>query len=718
MIFCESFTPHDCQPKEDQKFDRRDVYIITQNALADGTYLNYIRAHYNRSKEIDPPFFQELVRSDKEREQGYQTNFLARLLSPLDTVFEDNGDRIEKKRRTYTSWFTSKDFIDLPALAAKLRPGSEQDPVSKFIYENLGSETRKLLEPSANQDALRAQLSKDLNVLIDRELQTRKRLAAVMQQKNEVDQKVEGSTSESLRRKQDELAKQIADLSKISPLYEPERFKQVTISEYLQDFIKENPQSHTRVRLNRLLLEAAYPKEIAQSLGGVYPDREMYIASPEDSQRCFNEYLTEAQRRLQHDMQFPNEPKQIRPGEDVRVVENRVTVAGQVAVMAINGLLTKVMFDHNPKNEFFVEESFPLEWMYPHLTPYGVIMKINRQPLPSLGEDVLQRDHQFWKQYSTRLTGDFIDYDTSIKQICDWIEKTYLRHNFNGFTGDRKFIHDDDAQKAFSKLRSSIGGIYAWRLSPQSPPQYRPRSEAEFQHVLREAEFTFRQAFAFCPYSPEALFRYVNLLLPLNRVDDALLLAETCLKLDPYNAQVIGLVGNLQSIKTQMSSMAPMAPTQPRTDLQAMEEEVRKNPNNVQAAVQLASVYAQMQQTGKAIQLLDGALSNPAAVPNTVVHAAQIYNQLGDLPKLETSLEKLTKISPDSPEAWYDLAAMKANLGKNAEALPALTRCLELNAQRLQSNPKAQDLSSNARQEARFTALRTNPEFQKLVAPK
>ena len=135
--------------------------------------------------------------------------------------------------------------------------------------------------------------------------------------------------------------------------------------------------------------------------------------------------------------------------------------------MAINGLLTKVMFDHNPKNEFYVEESFPLDWMYPHLTPYGVIMKINRDPLPSLSEDVMDRDHQFWKQYSKRLTGDVVDYNTTNKQICDWIEKTYLRHDFNGFTGDRKFIHDDDAQKAFSKLRSSIGGIYAWRLSPQ-----------------------------------------------------------------------------------------------------------------------------------------------------------------------------------------------------------------------------------------------------------
>src|SRR5216117_3843517 len=57
MIFCESFVPPECKPR-DTNFNRRDVYIITQNALADGTYLEYIRAHYNRSAQIDPPFFQ------------------------------------------------------------------------------------------------------------------------------------------------------------------------------------------------------------------------------------------------------------------------------------------------------------------------------------------------------------------------------------------------------------------------------------------------------------------------------------------------------------------------------------------------------------------------------------------------------------------------------------------------------------------------------------
>ncbi|HTL18576.1 MAG TPA: tetratricopeptide repeat protein, partial [Patescibacteria group bacterium] len=257
-----------------------------------------------------------------------------------------------------------------------------------------------------------------------------------------------------------------------------------------------------------------------------------------------------------------------------------------------------------------------------------------------------------------------------------------------------------------------IGGIYAWRLSPQSPPQYRPKTEAEFQRLLKEAEFTFRQAFAFCPYSPEALFRYVNLLLPLNRVDDALLLAETCLKLDPYNAQVIGLVDNLRSIKNQMSAMQP---GQRGNDLPTIEAEVRRNPNNSQAAVQLAGVYVQMQQTGRAIQLLDTVLSNPAAPPTVIIHAAQLFNQLAEFPKLEAALERLTQVSPESPEAWYDLAAMKANLGKNSEALTALKRCLELNAARLQTNPSAPDLSKNARQELRFSSLRSTPEFKQLL---
>ncbi len=47
-------------------------------------------------------------------------------------------------------------------------------------------------------------------------------------------------------------------------------------------------------------------------------------------------------------------------------------------------LLVKVIFDKNTNREFYVEESFPLDWMYPYLEPHGMIFKLNRQPLPEL----------------------------------------------------------------------------------------------------------------------------------------------------------------------------------------------------------------------------------------------------------------------------------------------------------------------------------------------
>ncbi len=775
IIFCESFTPHRCQPVEDQKFDRRDVYIITQNALADGTYLCYIRAHYNRSAQIDPPFFSELSRTFL-KDKDYQTNLLARAVAPLDRFFTALGARVEKRRRTYTSWFGDKDFVDLPAFAAKLRPGQQQDPLSKYLYENLSPKTRELVAKQGDTTRLRRSLAEDLNRLLERELKIRDSLNLKKQEKDAVDQEIaDGTSSDRLRQKQEKLGAEIAELSKTGPLYEPERFKQVQLSEYLTDFLKENPQSWTRIRMNRLLLEAAYPKEIARSIGGVYPDREIYIPTPDDSQRCFQEYMADAQRRAQLN--------QLKPGEDVKIVDNKVQVSGQVAVMNINGLLTKVIFDHNPKNEFFVEESFPLDWMYPYLTPFGIIMKINRQPLPSLTEDILNRDHQFWKQFSKRLTGDIIDYDTPLKKITDWIEKTYLRHDLNGFTGDRRFLHDDDAQKSFSKLRSSIGGIYAWRLGPLSPPEYRPKNDAEYQRLLKETDFAFRQAFAFCPYSPEAVFRYAQLLLQLRRFDDAFLVAETCLKLDPYNGQVRGLLESIRSYKRQSGEL-----DQAQGTLHQMEEAVRKNPADFQAAFNLASAYLSMQQTDRAVQTLDGvlnspradaavfrsliqaystfdyrpglqraleklealvradpenlpatvglaeayrqmqkpdaalalldkALDNPKLDANAALNLAQAYAALGNVPKLETALEKLTKLMPGSPEAWYDLAALKASIGKTTEGLSDLRQALNLSAQRLQRDPKAHDLLASARKEERFGALRQSPQFKQLVPP-
>ena len=79
-----------------------------------------------------------------------------------------------------------------------------------------------------------------------------------------------------------------------------------------------------------------------------------------------------------------------------------------------------------------------------------------------------------------------------------------------------------------------------------TPPEYLPKTEAERQALIKEADFAFKQAFAFCPYSPEAVYRYINFLAMLNRIDDAIIAAQTCLDFDPYNDQVADLVKQLE----------------------------------------------------------------------------------------------------------------------------------------------------------------------------
>jgi tetratricopeptide (TPR) repeat protein len=628
MIFCESFIPHSCQPEQDQNFDRRDVYIITQNALADPVYLNYIRAQFNRSAQIDPPFFQNLLPGT------FPTIFHnpTRSLAWLDTIFETLGAHVEFRRRTGTSWFKPDEFVNVKDLAGRLRKSASQDNLSKFLYEKLGRETQALVDGSGDENALRRALAKDLNAIL------------------------EGGS-----------------------IYDTDRFKGIKLPPLIVEAMDHSNIPATVIRLNRRMIEEAYPGDIARSLGGVYPDTEIITPSPDDSQLCINDYYQDVARRMQHDVQFPKEPHQIRQGEDVKIVNDRIQIGGgQVSVMAINGLLTKVIFDRNPQHEFYVEESFPLDWMYPYLTPFGVIMKINRQPVPEMTQEIIDKDHAFWSQFSRRTIGNWITYDTSIKDICNWADDVYLRHCFTNFNGDRKFVRDDDAQKAFSKMRSAIGSsIYDWHARNSINPTERARA-------AKEAEFAYKQSFAYCPYSPESVFHLMNLLLAANRVDDALLVLKTCHKLDPYSGQISDLIAQLEHSRS---------------------DQVTQFFANSQRALQAG-------QTNTAAQMLNQLLSFPTVEPDIMVGVATMYLRLGDLAKSEEAFQRLAQMLPNSSEPWYNLAVVQANRGETAQAVVSLKKALACNPEEIRQNPKMMNLRDHLYQDPSLAKFRQTPEFK------
>ena len=147
-----------------------------------------------------------------------------------------------------------------------------------------------------------------------------------------------------------------------------------------------------------------------------------------------------------------------------------------------------------------------------------------------------------------------------------------------------------------------------------------------------------------------------------------------------------------------------------------LEAAVRADPANTQKKLDLAEGYRFLHKNTEAAQVLDQAINSPGANPNTILAVAQGYAALRDASRLEGALEKLTKAMPTSPEAWYDLAVVRAGIGKASESLAALRQCLSLNAQRLQQDSRASNLLSRAREEPSFASLRQLPEFQKLVS--
>ena len=276
----------------------------------------------------------------------------------------------------------------------------------------------------------------------------------------------------------------------------------------------------------------------------------------------------------------------------------------------------------------------------------------------------------------------------------------------------------------------------------------------------------------------------MNLLCNQQRFDDALLVASTCQKLDPFNGQVARVVKDLENFRNRQAH-----PQSNQVTLAQLEKAARDNPADLQAAFNLAGGYLQLQQTGQALQVLDGILNHPKTggaamralvqayasfgyssgvqkvaeklearvradptdVPAAIalaeayrhlqkpdaalrtldqimaqpkltsqaaIQAAQQYGALGDFPKTESALEKVTQLAPELPEGWYDLAAIKATAGKSQAALPLLRRALELNAKRLASDPKAHDLLAQLRQDPSFASLRETPEFKQMTAPK
>lgn len=374
----------------------------------------------------------------------------------------------------------------------------------------------------------------------------------------------------------------------------------------------------------------------------MYPPDPIWIPSEMDVQRAFQEYVNGLRNRI------PS------PEEQVEIVDGRVSVKGVAGVMNINGILTRWIFERNKHNHtFYVEESYVIPWMYPYLEPFGIIMKINKEPLPSPQENpalwsmIVQRDRAYW----------------------DKLEAEFMARP--------EFRRDSDAQKTFSKLRSAIGGLYA------------------FRRLVAEAEYAYKQAQRLCAESPEASFRCAQLYMELGQMDKAIETLKALEALDPLNRKIKEARQQLENAKKA------------REDIVNLEAARRTDPHNVQLFMQLAQAYARAGQLDRIVTLCDATVAQPDVTSNELIVIAQTYLQVGQADKALTTLQRILSLNPRDSQAYYAIAIIRTNQGMLNEALDALEKAIQITP----------SLREQARNDQRLIPLRFNPRFQQIVGP-
>jgi hypothetical protein len=215
----------------------------------------------------------------------------------------------------------------------------------------------------------------------------------------------------------------------------------------------------------------------------------IYIPTEADSEKCFEDYRARVEARYGLHSQT----------NSIANAAGRDENYEPSSTSSINDLLCKVIFNACPTNEFFIEESYPITWMHRRLEPHGMVFKINRQPLAELSDEIIQRDRDYWTKSVELKIGGWLTDETSIETVAAFAKKVFLKHDLEGFIGDARFVQNEYSCKMFSRERSCIAGLYAWRANHSA-------NDSEKRRMTSEADFAFRQAWALCPDEGNYIF--------------------------------------------------------------------------------------------------------------------------------------------------------------------------------------------------------------------
>jgi tetratricopeptide (TPR) repeat protein len=371
-----------------------------------------------------------------------------------------------------------------------------------------------------------------------------------------------------------------------------------------------------------------------------YPEKPVTCVSNEELMACWDEY----QQRPDVAQRLQAGGPAIRPGSN--------------DVFDINGIVAQKIFEKNKKDHtFYLEQSIPIQWMYPYLQPSGLIFKFSTEPLASLPDAVLAEDRKFWDATSKRLLAD------------------------------PKFRIDSDAILSFGKLAFWHADLYRWR------------------NLEKEQEYWLKISLALCPQLQDAVNSLAHLLVDQKRFDEAIALVQQAEVDDPRNESYGPILNWLNEARVY---------GQREQELRA---ELAKSPYDVALNLNLAEL---LQDEGKFPELNDrlrivAGLTNWSH--NAMSGVIQYYVDKMHNPEAAIAfLEARAKIDPTAGELIYSLAALDASVGRKDDALKFLTQAVAAGGTNAMLSAKIDPRFAGLHDDPRFQALLAAPTTTNLPA--
>jgi tetratricopeptide (TPR) repeat protein len=335
-------------------------------------------------------------------------------------------------------------------------------------------------------------------------------------------------------------------------------------------------------------------------------------------------------------------------------------------VFDVNGIVARKIFEKNKKTHtFYLEQSVAIDWMYPYLLPWGLIFKMNPEPLKALPPEAIAADRKYWDDLSARLLQD------------------------------PGFRLDDHATDTFAKLAAWHADLY------------------RYWHLDAEQEHWLRMSIALCPQLQESVNNLSTLLAMEKRFDEAIALVQQAQLDDPRNEMYAPMLTGLIQAKDFGREEAVLRAKLGRTPQAAYD---------VQLNLQLAEILEGEGKLGEAYDKLRLAagLTNwdRAGMAGIVQH---YVDQVHDPEAAIAFLQVREKIDPKSSEMVYSLAALEAMMNHKDEAMKYLAEASLYGGTNAivsaRIDPRFQTMQDDPRFEALLKISPTNAPAMKGVPP-